>query len=63
MLQVLLTCYHFSFRCMFGTEAYITFTMDKIISTIGRQLQSMASDEVLFFNGLALDFLLRYFFD
>ncbi|KAI1722413.1 paired amphipathic helix protein Sin3a [Ditylenchus destructor] len=30
---------------MFGTSAYIMFTMDKLISTITRQLQSFVSDE------------------
>uniref|UniRef100_A0A915BD67 Paired amphipathic helix protein Sin3b n=1 Tax=Parascaris univalens TaxID=6257 RepID=A0A915BD67_PARUN len=35
-----------SCRNMFGTDAYITFTMDKIITTMGRQLQAMSSEEV-----------------
>lgn len=32
-------------RNMFGTSAYIMFTMDKLIATITRQLQSFVSDE------------------
>ncbi|CAH1252012.1 SIN3A [Branchiostoma lanceolatum] len=33
-------------REMFGIHAYITFTMDKLIQNIVRQLQHLASDEV-----------------
>uniref|UniRef100_A0A0N5AGI1 HDAC_interact domain-containing protein n=1 Tax=Syphacia muris TaxID=451379 RepID=A0A0N5AGI1_9BILA len=33
-------------RSMFGTDAYITFTMDKIITTLGRQLQAMFTEEL-----------------
>ena len=36
-------------RNMFGTDAYITFTMDKIITTLGRQLQAMFTEEVFLF--------------
>lgn len=31
---------------MFGTSAYIMFTMDKLIATITRQLQNFVTDEV-----------------
>lgn len=36
---------HFSLRNMFGTDAYIMFTMDKLIATITRQLQHFVTDE------------------
>lgn len=30
---------------MFGTNAYIMFTMDKLIATITRQMQNFVTDE------------------
>lgn len=44
-------------RNLFGTSAYLTFTVDKIISTIARHLQNMATEEVcnVSFNVWMLD--------
>ncbi|VDK50503.1 unnamed protein product [Anisakis simplex] len=44
--QIEASAFEDSIRNMFGTDAYITFTMDKIITTMGRQLQAMSSEEV-----------------
>ncbi|KHN75090.1 Paired amphipathic helix protein Sin3a [Toxocara canis] len=47
-------------RNMFGTDAYITFTMDKIITTMGRQLQAMSTEEV---NVGTMDLYQKYRFE
>uniref|UniRef100_A0A915PT96 Histone deacetylase interacting domain-containing protein n=1 Tax=Setaria digitata TaxID=48799 RepID=A0A915PT96_9BILA len=47
-------------RKMFGTAAYLTFTMDKIIITIARQLQNMSSEEA---NIASMDLYKKYRFE
>lgn len=49
-----------SVRNMFGTDAYITFTMDKIITTMGRQLQAMSAEEL---NAGTLELYHKYRFE
>ncbi|CAG9530857.1 unnamed protein product [Cercopithifilaria johnstoni] len=47
-------------RKMFGTAAYLTFTMDKIIITIARQLQNMCCEDV---NIASMDLYKKYRFE
>ncbi|EFO25910.1 hypothetical protein LOAG_02581 [Loa loa] len=47
-------------RKMFGTAAYLTFTMDKIIITIARQLQNMSCEDV---NIASMDLYKKYRFE
>lgn len=45
---------------MFGTDAYLTFTIDKIIITIARQLQNMACEEL---NIASMELYKKYRFE
>ncbi|MCP9261124.1 Paired amphipathic helix protein Sin3a [Dirofilaria immitis] len=47
-------------RKMFGTAAYLTFTMDKIIITIARQLQNMSCEDA---NIASMDLYKKYRFE
>uniref|UniRef100_A0A7I4KFM7 HDAC_interact domain-containing protein n=1 Tax=Brugia malayi TaxID=6279 RepID=A0A7I4KFM7_BRUMA len=47
-------------RKMFGTAAYLTFTMDKIIMTIARQLQNMSCEDA---NVASMDLYKKYRFE
>lgn len=58
--QVETSAFEDTVRSMFGTDAYITFTMDKIITTLGRQLQALFTEEL---NIGSLDLYQKYRFE
>ncbi|VDN06343.1 unnamed protein product [Thelazia callipaeda] len=49
-----------SVRKLFGTAAYLTFTMDKIIITIARQLQNMSTEDA---NVASMNLYKKYRFE